>query len=229
MTACFALTPLSSGFAAEYNTLEDYPLEAVAKHEHGSAITHFTVNAEGRVENCRIARSTGSTSLDEASCAIITKRGRYKPAIDRAGDPISSEGSMTVHWMFPHEPITAADLPLTSPQVIITYYPDLQSGSEGAAKPNKTTSPIPLRTIWSGLRLPASRGIQNFGYAAIVNVGTDGRVTECDLRRSSGNDKIDQAICTHLMKTVSYRAARDQDGKALEAPALVTLNYKFSS
>jgi TonB family protein len=71
-------------------TADDYPASAQRNGEEGTAQAQLTVGADGRVTRCVIVRSSGSTSLDSATCSVIEKRARFTPALDRSGNPISS-------------------------------------------------------------------------------------------------------------------------------------------
>jgi periplasmic protein TonB len=67
----------------------DYPAEAQSKGEQGTAQAKLTVDTAGRVSDCMLIRRTGSRSLDEATCRILKKRARFKPARDSQGRAIT--------------------------------------------------------------------------------------------------------------------------------------------
>lgn len=66
---------------------EDYPREAVRLHQSGKVYIRFAVGADGRVSQCTVTRSSGSPSLDSATCRLILRRFRYGPSRDAAGRP----------------------------------------------------------------------------------------------------------------------------------------------
>jgi protein TonB len=68
----------------------DYPEVAYRAHVSGIVHMRFTVEASGRVGDCRVTRSSGSRELDAATCRLIVKRFRYRPARDAEGRPIAS-------------------------------------------------------------------------------------------------------------------------------------------
>jgi len=55
-----------------------------------------TVNAEGRVEACSVASSSGSSVLDDAACQGMERYARFDPALNDAGDPVSASWSTTI-------------------------------------------------------------------------------------------------------------------------------------
>jgi len=63
----------------------------------------WTISTAGRVENCRTTSSSGSSALDRAACAAITRRGRYTPAQDASGNPIATTQTRRVVWKIPKE------------------------------------------------------------------------------------------------------------------------------
>ena len=45
----------------------------------------FRVRADGRIDGCRVERSSGWQVLDAATCRLVTERFRFRPARDAAG------------------------------------------------------------------------------------------------------------------------------------------------
>lgn len=82
-------------------TTDDYPPSAIRSGEEGTTVVAFTVNGAGRVENCRVTTSSGSTALDQATCRAVTRRGRYTPSPETSGKPTSVEKSLTFTWKLP--------------------------------------------------------------------------------------------------------------------------------
>jgi len=89
------------GNPAEWVSTDDYPPSSIRAEEEGTSAIAWTINTQGRVENCRVTSSSGSSALDRAACAAITRRGRYTPAKDQAGNPIASQSSRRVVWRLP--------------------------------------------------------------------------------------------------------------------------------
>lgn len=72
----------------------DYPRSASRAGATGTVIVHLSVGPDGRVGGCRVARSSGSADLDEATCRLARQRFRYRPALDPQGRPVAD----TVGW-----------------------------------------------------------------------------------------------------------------------------------
>ena len=69
----------------------DYPQEIMARWPRGGRIdVILRVEANGRVSSCRVGRSFGNQAADQWTCALITQRGQFRPALDRSGRPIAS-------------------------------------------------------------------------------------------------------------------------------------------
>lgn len=71
-------------------TADDYPVSAQRNGEEGTAQAQLTVGLNGRVTRCDIIRSSGSQSLDDATCSILEKRARFTPASDADGKPVAA-------------------------------------------------------------------------------------------------------------------------------------------
>ena len=80
---------------------EDYPSQAQRNEEEGTTRVRLSVNTEGRVSDCQVTSSSGSTSLDQATCNVLRRRARFTPAKDQAGRPISDTHNQTVTWRLP--------------------------------------------------------------------------------------------------------------------------------
>ncbi len=91
----------AKGDPAQWVSTDDYPPSSLRSQEEGTSAIAWDINTQGRVENCRVTSSSGSSALDRAACAAITRRGRYSPALDQAGNPIRSSSSRRVTWRMP--------------------------------------------------------------------------------------------------------------------------------
>ena len=90
------------GNPADWITTDDYPPSALRAEESGVTGIAWTINTQGRVENCHTTSSSGSSALDDAACRAITRRGRYTPAKNATGDPIATTQSRRVVWKLPN-------------------------------------------------------------------------------------------------------------------------------
>lgn len=78
----------------------DYPRPAVRARAEGDVIAHLSIDAAGRVSDCRVARSSGSADLDAVTCRLIRERFRYAPALDRQGRPVPDQVGWRQSWWF---------------------------------------------------------------------------------------------------------------------------------
>jgi len=91
----------AKGNPADWVTTDDYPSSALRSEQEGTSAVSWTINTQGRVENCRVMSSSGFADLDDAACRSITRRGRYSPAKDQEGNPIAQTQSRRVVWKIP--------------------------------------------------------------------------------------------------------------------------------
>lgn len=60
-----------------------------------------TVGTDGRATACAIAQSSGQAAFDARVCALIVRRFRFAPAIDRNGHPVVSTVEQNHEWFSP--------------------------------------------------------------------------------------------------------------------------------
>ncbi len=82
---------------------DDYPQSAIRNEESGTTAVRMTIGTDGRVSDCTITSSSGSSALDNATCSILRRRARFTPAKDQAGNPISDSFSQRIRWELPAE------------------------------------------------------------------------------------------------------------------------------
>jgi len=80
---------------------DDYPQSALRNEEQGTTAVSLTIGPNGRVSGCNVTSSSGSGSLDSTTCSILTKRARFTPAKDQAGQPIGDTSSARIRWQLP--------------------------------------------------------------------------------------------------------------------------------
>ena len=75
---------------------EQYPARAVRDEVEGRVGVRVTVGPNGRVADCSVSSSSGSSILDEAACSGMRSYARFNPALDAAGNPTSGSYSTTI-------------------------------------------------------------------------------------------------------------------------------------
>jgi protein TonB len=81
-----------------FDNNRDYPAAALRREEEGTVRVSFTIGTDGRVTNCNVMQSSGSSSLDSTTCRIIMSRFRYDPARDAYGNPRPETRTQPVTW-----------------------------------------------------------------------------------------------------------------------------------
>lgn len=81
----------------------EYPRRALREGREGTASFSVVVGVDGKVKRCVITSSSGSADLDEATCSVITRRGRFKPATDDDGNPVEGTYSNSMRWEIPNK------------------------------------------------------------------------------------------------------------------------------
>jgi TonB family protein len=82
-------------------TTDDYPVEALRKSEEGRVTFFVNVDASGAPTACYILTSSGSSALDNGTCAVVMKKGHFEPAHDSSGKAVASTWSNSTVWRIP--------------------------------------------------------------------------------------------------------------------------------
>ena len=69
-------------------THADYRRARPPEGAAGTVRVSFRVRSDGRVDRCSVVRSSGFAVFDEATCRLIERRFRYRPARDAGGRAI---------------------------------------------------------------------------------------------------------------------------------------------
>ena len=77
----------------------DFPMIAVQQNHQGTVYVYLTIGTDGRVSECRLARSSGYADLDAVPCPVLQRRARFKPALDEQGQPKVTSGTYPVPFI----------------------------------------------------------------------------------------------------------------------------------
>ena len=90
--------PVPKGNPGRWVSNDDYPSRAIREEAQGTVRFTLTVGADGRVSNCAITGSSGSSTLDDTACRLLTSRARFDPKLDGNGNPTSGTWSSSFKW-----------------------------------------------------------------------------------------------------------------------------------
>ena len=88
------------GNPGSWATDADYPQKALREERAGTTGFRVTVGTDGRVVDCTVTSSSGSPDLDAATCTNVTRRARFKPALEN-GQPVQATYSNRIRWVIP--------------------------------------------------------------------------------------------------------------------------------
>ncbi len=96
-----AMPPQPIAPNGSWMTDEDYPAEARKNGQQGTTGFVLTVSSSGKVTACRITQTSGSEVLDQATCAVMVRNMRFRPARDAAGKAVEGEVTSRFTWKLP--------------------------------------------------------------------------------------------------------------------------------
>lgn len=91
------------GDMARWVTTDDYPTADIRAGHTGTVRFRVAIDAAGRVADCTVTGSSGYPGLDAATCRNVTRRARFEPARDAAGDTVSGSYEGTIRWVIPRD------------------------------------------------------------------------------------------------------------------------------
>ncbi len=86
---------------SRWATTSDYPSNALRREEQGISRFRVVVSSDGRAIECEITASSGSQLLDAKTCELVTRRAKFEPATNDAGERIVGTYSNAVRWQLP--------------------------------------------------------------------------------------------------------------------------------
>ena len=93
----------AKGDPAQWFSTDDYPPGALRDGREGTTIIAYVIGESGKVESCNVTKSSGSPDLDDTSCRLMLRRGKFSPALDQGGKPMKSSSSRSVRWQVPKD------------------------------------------------------------------------------------------------------------------------------
>ena len=77
---------------------DNYPRRAAQEEIEGTVGVRVTVTADGKATGCSVTSSSGSDILDAAACKDLERYGRFDPALNDDGNPISASWSTRITY-----------------------------------------------------------------------------------------------------------------------------------
>jgi protein TonB len=86
---------------ASYVTDEDYPTSAIHNDEQGTTRFRLGIGPDGKVTECTVTGSSGSSALDGTTCKLMRQRAKFTPAHDSDGKAVSDTFTSAIRWVLP--------------------------------------------------------------------------------------------------------------------------------
>ena len=102
---------------------DDYPAAALRGEQQGETQYRLTIGADGRVSDCAITGSSGSSALDTATCRILRSRARFVAARDGEGRPVPDGRTGAITWRIAEDEAPPPPPPPPPPLPPATPYP----------------------------------------------------------------------------------------------------------
>ncbi|MFN3559513.1 MAG: energy transducer TonB [Brevundimonas sp.] len=165
----------------------------------------FDIGPDGRVTHCALETNqyTPPNPYTDGLCERMSQRMRFRPALNRRGEPTSDRYFAYVwfeHRSTPGErPINHQRLPPAPPAA-----PRGQASIRTATATAETISQI--QTILGSAQPATSPRLR-------LEIDAAGAVSQCLVTTSSGDDAIDIALCRTLLEQGRFSPAQDGSGR----------------
>lgn len=80
-------------------TDEDFPAAAKRANASGRVAVSLNIDTAGRVSGCRVTASSGNSDLDNTTCSLATRRGRFIVQKDSDGTPQAYTYPISTRWV----------------------------------------------------------------------------------------------------------------------------------
>ena len=150
--------------------------------ETGTVRFRLSVTQAGLVASCRVTGSSGSQSLDTATCGVL-ERAQFDPARNAAGEPVPDEIANQITWALPPEPTGARARANLASYIFDGDYP-----------------PESVRN--------REQGEVEFE----LDISPEGRAVNCRVIRSTTGRLLNLRTCQAMLVRARFRPARDQAG-----------------
>jgi Gram-negative bacterial TonB protein C-terminal len=91
--------PTPIGNPGRWASWTDFPSRALENRRSGRVKFRLDIDEAGKVTGCHVLEQTNPAEFGVLSCQILTKRGRFKPALDKDGKPVRSFWVSSVTWL----------------------------------------------------------------------------------------------------------------------------------
>ncbi|HEU0097772.1 MAG TPA: TonB family protein [Allosphingosinicella sp.] len=86
---------------ASYVSDQDYPSNAIRNGEQGTTRFRLAVGPDGKVKECTVTSSSGSSALDSTTCKLMRQRAKFTPARNNRGEPTVDTVASGIKWVLP--------------------------------------------------------------------------------------------------------------------------------
>lgn len=179
-------------------TNDDYPKEEARLGHAGTVGFELQIDASGRPSGCSVTQSTGYPGLDSATCDIVRRRLRFKPARDPHGKATTGTFKGRFTWQRPGKSPAKAGA-MAEPSAAL------------AEKP--CALELTVAALPGDYRQPAE---------AVVLLDAEHQVTDCRISQSSGSAAADRVACAQLRALAVDPVSNKSAGSAAKEMYIVS-------
>ena len=127
-----AMEPTLISSPAAWFGPDNYPRDAIRASRQGRVVAAIKVDARGVAVSCSIEVSSGTTSLDNATCNNALAHAAFDAATDQEGRRVEGIYHLSVRWVLPEPQVTVADVTKSDPEDTLIDY-EVKIDADGRA------------------------------------------------------------------------------------------------
>ncbi len=89
------------GNPGSWTSNDDYPPAAIRASESGTTGFRLDIGPDGRVTQCTVTSSSGSSTLDSTTCSLLKRRAKFTPGRDSSGAASGGVYNSRIKWVLP--------------------------------------------------------------------------------------------------------------------------------
>lgn len=195
--------PRPRGNPGNWANMNDYPAIALQQEIEGTTGFSVTVGPDGRVTDCVITMSSGSSELDMATCTNVKRRARFDPARDASGNPTTGKYANRIRWQ----------IPTSVPEISFPRGPIMQGSGWARILPTD----FPANALSE-----KRQGKVNIELA----ISPTGAVEGCKILVSSTHPDLDAETCNIATNRAKFGPALDLTGQPTAGRVQTQLNWR---
>lgn len=194
-----------------------YPAQALEQKMQGKVYCRFVIEKDGSISDVQVVRSSQSASLDEEALRLVRAMPNWTPG-EINGESVRMSYVLPVIFRIKEDTVTQSEANNTdSVYVVVDKMPEFVGGQQALFNylSNEVSYPVEAQ----------EKGIEGRVICSFV-VGTDGKVSDVALAKSSGNIALDKEA-VRVVHSMPNWVPGSMEGKPVRVRYSIPINFSL--